>query len=157
MVSNQSTLGQKFRSRRSAHIRQLIDAIHTEKGSCRIMDLGGTEDYWRLFDPSYLKSRNVSIDLVNPLPSGTTSGIFTYIRADACHVAQAADNSYDLVHSNSTIEHVGDWARMKAFAVEVRLLDMAQFRFLFPDAQIIRERVFPFTKSLIAIKSRPDP
>jgi hypothetical protein len=35
---------------------------------------------------------------------------------------------------------------------EVRLLDMAQFRFLFPDAQIIKERVFPFTKSLIAIK-----
>lgn len=220
MVSNQSALGQKFRSRRSAHIRQLIDTIHSEKGSCRIMDLGGTEDYWRLFEPSYLNSRNVSVDLVNPLPSGTTSGIFTYLQADACRVAQAADNSYDLVHSNSTIEHVGDWARMKAFAEEVRrlapryytqtpyfwfpyephfrlpffhwlprsarvhlqhqftlghrerrtsideavqsieevrLLDMAQFRFLFPDAQIIRERVFPFTKSLIAIKSRPDP
>src|SRR5690349_7329874 len=98
-----SALGQKFRARRSAHIRQMIDTIHAEKGSCRIVDLGGTEDYWRLFEPSYLSSRNVSIVLVNPLPSGTTSGIFTYLQADACQVAQAADNSYDLVHSNSTV------------------------------------------------------
>jgi hypothetical protein len=211
----QSTLGQKFRARRSAHIRQMIDTIHAEKGSCRIIDLGGTEQYWRLFEPSYLASKNVSVALVNPLPDQNMSHMFTHLQADACDVAQAKDNSYDLVHSNSTVEHVGDWARMKAFAgevrrlapryytqtpyfwfpyephfrlpffhwlprstrvhlqhkftlghrqrretideavqsiEEVRLLDMAQFRFLFPDAQIIKERVFPFTKSLIAIK-----
>jgi hypothetical protein len=211
----QSTLGQKFRMRRSAHIRRMIDTIHAEKGSCRIIDLGGTEHYWRLFETSYLASKNVSVTLVNPLPDASVSHMFTHLQADACDVAQAPDNSYDLVHSNSTVEHVGDWSRMKAFAgeirrlapryyiqtpyfwfpyephfrlpffhwlprstrvhlqhrftlghrqrrnsideavlsiEEVRLLDLAQFRFLFPDARIIKERVFAFTKSLIATK-----
>lgn len=213
-----SNLGQRFRARRSTYIRQMIDAVHAERGSCRIIDLGGTEHYWRLFEPAYLHSKNVSIVLVNPLPTGTTSGIFTYLQADACNVTQAADNSYDIVHTNSTVEHVGDWSRMKAFAgqvrrlapryyvqtpyfwfpyephfrlpffhwlprstrvhlqhqftlghrqrretideamqsiEEVRLLDMAQFKCLFPCAQMIRERLFPFTKSLIALKNSP--
>ena len=73
----QSTLGQKFRARRSAHIRQMIDTIHAEKGSCRIIDLGGTEQYWRLFEPSYLASKNVSVALVNPLPDVNMSHMFT--------------------------------------------------------------------------------
>jgi len=120
-----------------------------------------------------------------------------------------------MVHSNSVVEHVGDWPRMEAFAGEIRrlapayyvqtpyywfpvephfsslffhwrseqararlllkrgygfsakskdigeamrvlqharLLDKAQFRFLFPDARYVDEKFAGLTKSLIAIR-----
>jgi hypothetical protein len=38
---------------------------------------------------------------------------------DGCALEQA-DRSYDILFSNSVIEHVGDWERQQAFAREVR-------------------------------------
>jgi hypothetical protein len=213
---NPNSLSARFRRARARHVVALIAAIHAEKGGCRIIDLGGEPNYWTLYDRSFLEAHGVNILMVNPEPQIIDDPLFQVGVGDACDLPQYADDSFDLVHSNSVVEHVGDWVRMEAFARETRrlapryyvqtpnygfpvephfssfffhwrseqararmlmtrgrgfaaqqgdmgaamrivqsarLLDKRQFRFLFPDARHLDERVLGLTKSLVAIRS----
>jgi hypothetical protein len=121
---NPRSVGSRLRARRLAHFTPLVDAVFHEKGSVRVLDVGGTPTYWRLVSPAYLASRRVEITLAN-LP-GTLQNedakSFRIIEGDACDLAMLPDRTFDVVHSNSVVEHVGDWNRMRAFAREVRRL-----------------------------------
>ena len=48
-----------------------------------------------------------------------------FVEGDACAVSQFGDKEFDLVFSNSVIEHVGPEYRQDAFAAEVRRLGKA--------------------------------
>ncbi len=120
--SDARSLPYRFRKRRFVHVRRLIQDIIAEKGFCRIVDLGGRATYWKLGDDLFAGG-DVEVHLVNPaterVPPG---GRFVSITADATDLDSFADMSYDLVHSNSVIEHVGDWRRMERMAQNVRRL-----------------------------------
>ncbi len=45
---------------------------------------------------------------------------FTYINGDALHMDMIEDQSYDIVYSNSVIEHVGGFEKQKRFASEIK-------------------------------------
>ncbi|MBX3478267.1 MAG: methyltransferase domain-containing protein [Brevundimonas sp.] len=122
--SDPNSLVSRFRRARSRRVVELIQAVHAERGAVRIIDLGGEAEYWRLFELDLLKSHRVHITLINPGGTGDVwdADLFDEIDADACALPQYADNSFDLMHSNSVIEHVGDWVRMEAFAAECRRL-----------------------------------
>lgn len=121
---NPRSVGSRLRARRFAHLLPLIESAFREKGSVRIVDLGGTPTYWRLLSPDYLASRHVEITLIN-LPGeleGSAVHPFRTLAGDACDISNFADQTFDIAHSNSVVEHVGDWARMKDFAKETRRL-----------------------------------
>ena len=121
--SNPDSLVSRFRRARARRIIALIEAIHAEKGGVRIIDLGGEANYWTLFDRGFLDRCGVHITLVNPGGfDAVDASLFEAVDGDACHLPQYADGAFDLVHSNSVVEHVGDWVRMEAFAGEVRRL-----------------------------------
>ncbi len=212
---NPRSLAMRFRRARAFRVVELISAIHAERGAVRILDLGGEPGYWRLYDRGFLQSKAVAIHLVNASPQAVDDPLFTAAVGDACALPEIEAGRFDLVHSNSVVEHVGDWVRVEAFAAEVRrlapryyvqtpyywfpvephfsapffhwrseqararamlkrrhgwcerardmgeamrtvqharLLDKAQFRWLFPDARHVDERVAGLTKSLIAIR-----
>lgn len=121
-LGDPNSLAMRMRRRRSLHIKALIDKIHAEKGSCRILDLGGTARYWTLFERDYLLSRNCRVLVLNLRKQGEDDDIFTFGHGDATDLPEHADRSFDLVHANSVIEHMGGWAAMEAFAREVRRL-----------------------------------
>lgn len=212
--SEATVYSNRFRERRMTRFLQIVDDIIAAKGACRIVDLGGRFEFWK-----YLKAhwdqRPLSVTLVDLVPTPTEDPRFVSRQGDACDLPQFADLSFDLVFSNSVIEHVGNWQRKTMMAREVRrlapryfiqtpnfwfpvephfravalhwfprplqralvmrrdfafhrraatltdaykilddaaLLDLADMRDLFPDATIEKERVGPFTKSLIAVR-----
>ena len=120
-ADNPNSLSSRFRRARARRIVELIQAAHAERGEVRMIDLGGEPDYWaRNFDRAFLDASKVHITLVNPQAFRVDDPLFTATVGDACALPEQADLSFDLVHSNSVVEHVGDWPRMEAFAGEVR-------------------------------------
>lgn len=87
----------------------------------RIIDLGGTELYWNIFETDQLHIYVENILLINMSAASTKNlGIFSSVQADACNLTEFEDRSFDFAHSNSVIEHVGDWRSVEKFASEIR-------------------------------------
>lgn len=81
--------------------------------------------YWRRVGLDFLQSQRAQIvvlnhndlelkvDDIDPL-------MFKTVIGDACDLSSTATGEFDLTHSNSVIEHVGNWGRMKQFSAEAR-------------------------------------
>lgn len=119
---NPNSLAMRMRRARARHVNELLEKTAAETGGCRVLDLGGEPDYWRLFDRALLERCKVHVTLVNPQPFTVDDPMFEAVVGDACALDGFPDSSFDLVHSNSVVEHVGDWPRMEAFAREARRL-----------------------------------
>lgn len=120
---NPNSLGSRLRRKRSVRIRRLIEAAYAETGRCNILDIGGETNYWKIFDPDYLRHHGVHITLMNYsdeyIGEPPDRALFTRMLGDGCALP-FRDNAFDLAHSNSVVEHVGDWKRKLAFAAETR-------------------------------------
>lgn len=134
----------RYRARRFEHMKPLIEDVIARKGHCRIADVGGTEYYWNIFG-SYVEDRPIEVTLLNLEAHPVHSGRFESLVADATDLSGFGDNAFDIVHSNSVIEHVGNWERMCRMAHHVRRLAPAYFvqtpSFWFPYEPHFR---FPF-------------
>ncbi len=117
-----NSLASRFRRARMRHVTALIQAIHAERGACRIVDLGGRPDYWRAIDRSLLEACKVTITTVNLEPQAPVDDPMFDQRVGDALAFDAADNAFDLAHSNSVVEHVGDWPQMERFAAETARL-----------------------------------
>lgn len=128
-LSDPRSIERRFRSRRFAHVRALIEECLAERGRADILDLGGTEQYWAIGE-DYLKALGdkISITLINTeAHPPCRSDQFVNLLGDACDPQLFAGRRFDLVHSNSVIEHVGEKDRMRAFADNVRRLSDRHF------------------------------
>jgi hypothetical protein len=119
---NPNSLASRFRRARATHIVGLIQAAFAERGECRIVDLGGRPEYWQAIDRALLEACKVRITVVNREGQAPIDDpMFIQQSGDACAL-DAPDNGFDIAHSNSVIEHVGDWPMMERFAAETRRL-----------------------------------
>ncbi len=129
---NPNSLGSRLRAKRAVHLKSLIERIAAAQGRCRIIDLGGHPVYWNIIGRDFLIEKRCQVTLYNASANElrqnpvADDALVTGLIGDACAV-HFADNDFDLVHSNSTIEHVGEWPRMLRFAQEVRRLAPAYF------------------------------
>lgn len=204
------TLASNARSRRwSECLRRFPDLAEM-----RVIDLGGYARNWEV-----APARPKHLTVVNLDGSGADQGggACRVVRGDACDLPpELFDESFDLVYSNSLLEHLGGRWRRQAFAravdrlaphcwiqtpsptfpiephwvfpafhllptsvqariaarwpfgsedtsrqsftqivdacLSVELVSATEMRALFPGAEILRERAFAMTKSLIAVR-----
>ena len=121
---NTKSLEFGFRARRFAEIRRLIEAILREKGEADILDLGGTERYWDVGGDFIARnSHRLRITLVNTEDQPVERpDLFQFVIGSATDPELLGSRRFDLVHSNSVIEHVGHWHDMELFAHNTRRL-----------------------------------
>jgi hypothetical protein len=112
-----------FRAARFQHFLRLLDTIPDSGKPLRILDVGGWPEYW--LDKRHMITRPNEITIINqqivPAPG------FVSLAGDARSMPEFSDRSFDVVHSNSVIEHVGQWKDMMAMANEIRRIAPAYF------------------------------
>jgi hypothetical protein len=104
-----------WRARRMTEFEQLLQPRTDDT----LLDIGGYPETWTT--RPQLTQR---VDCLNVHPVGWNNALSPDHRivttvGDGCAL-EYADGSYDIVFSNSVIEHVGDWDRQCAFANEAR-------------------------------------
>lgn len=144
-----------YRARRLKRFVEIADAIIAERGHCRVLDLGGNRDYWLDLEPIWA-GRNLSFTTVNIQPERIEDNRFVSMQGDCRDMSGFADNSFDVVHSNSVLEHVGRWADMSAMAREVRRLAPRYFvqtpNFWFPMEPHFRSLFFHWLPEPMRVK-----
>jgi hypothetical protein len=113
-----------FRARRFGAVRQLMQAAIDERGRCEVLDLGGTETYWLVGNEFIQANRpRLAFTILNTEPQEIVDReLFSFVETSATEPGLFADRRFDLVMSNSVIEHVGTWRDMQDFAANVRRL-----------------------------------
>ena len=110
-----------FRANKFILVANIIDKVLKLNQSCKILDIGGTPAYWINLGQN-LDWNRVRVTLVNLSAAPTEFLGLECVVGDARRLDQFSDFSFDIVHSNSVIEHVGRWGDMESMAREVRRL-----------------------------------
>ncbi|MGA2194160.1 MAG: class I SAM-dependent methyltransferase [Bryobacteraceae bacterium] len=102
-------LSRRFRRRRMERfVREFSIGRET-----RVLDVGGTPEDWRM---APVQPRLVLLNM--PRARADLAGAAQWVAGDGCALP-FGDQSFDVVFSNSVIEHVGDAASQQCFAREV--------------------------------------
>ena len=106
-------LSPPFRRRRMRHFLETLEPTSTTT----ILDVGGYPSTWRLI---HLRSQ-ITVLNVHPIDhvAADDDPPIRTIVGDGCNL-EFADESFDIVFSNSVIEHLGSLEKQKRFANECR-------------------------------------
>lgn len=112
---NDRSISRHLRGRRFAFFRKLIEPLPKP---VRILDVGGTQDFWEGMD--YVDPERASITVFNLMASVSRHSNITTASGSACDMSMFEDAQFDVVFSNSVIEHVGSRDDQQAMAREIQ-------------------------------------
>ena len=110
---------------RQARMRLFQELLATAKRPLRILDAGGLEAYWTQL--GFTASEDLHITLLNLESERVHSPRFTSVPGDVRDMRLFGDAEFDVVYSNSVIEHVGNLSAQLAMAREIQRVGKAYF------------------------------
>lgn len=96
---------------RRKRFEMFLDLFHVNSDS-KILDVGGTEAIW------LGTGLEKQVTLFNIAFKGEQINTFNYVIGNACEM-NFSDKEFDIIFSNSVIEHVGTFEKQKQFAKEI--------------------------------------
>ncbi|MCH7401598.1 methyltransferase domain-containing protein [Belliella kenyensis] len=113
---NPQSIGSMFRSRRFFVFEKLIEQ-NFNRGSCiKILDVGGEEHFWK--DKAFLDKFQVEITLLNLEAKDVDHPNLKAIKGNATDLSEFETDTFDLVFSNSVIEHLYTFENQRKMANE---------------------------------------
>ena len=121
-----------------------VDLLDTLPRPIAILDVGGTANFWQRMG---FVEQDARITLLNIDPTPLPSTHFRAVIGDATDMREFRDQAFDVVFSNSVIEHVGDFEQQRRMASEIQRVGRRYFlqtpnyyfplepHFLFPGFQ----------------------
>lgn len=124
-ISNPRSWASSLRARRLARFQQVTQLFDAP---VRVLDVGGTAHFWSraaatLRHPCEVTLLNLSAE---PIPPGHPICVAS-VAGDGRNMRDLQDGSFNVVFSNSVIEHVGTIGDQTAMANEVRRVGQSYF------------------------------
>ena len=120
--TNAGSMASGMRRRRLAVFETLLSGL---PGPVRMLDVGGTESFWKM--TGIPADERVRVTLLNMEHPEVTLPRFTGVEGDARRMSSFRDGEFDVVFSNSVLEHVGGPGDRRAMADEVRRVGKRYF------------------------------
>ncbi len=144
--SDVNSFNQGFRKKRFNFFINLLRGNYKNK-KINILDIGGTQSYW--LNMGLPDDLDIHVLLLNLHLESVTDPRFTSIVGDATNLKEFANDSFDVVYSNSVIEHLFSWENQVKMAEEVKRVGKCYFvqtpNYYFP---IEPHWLFPFFQFL---------
>jgi hypothetical protein len=141
-----NSVSSKLRHKRFAFFQSLVQSVPLP---FKILDVGGRTTTWERAGLLGNGVEGVSITIINPEEGQSQYRNLHFLDGDARDMPQFADREFDIVFSNSVIEHVGDFSQQQRMAQEIQRIGQRYFvqtpnryfpiepHFLFPGFQFL--------------------
>jgi 2-polyprenyl-3-methyl-5-hydroxy-6-metoxy-1,4-benzoquinol methylase len=112
------SLATRIRNQRLNLFKSLVDSLETP---IKILDVGGKVSFWESSGFLCEDTRDIEITILNVSIAeiGSAHPKVKQVIGDARNIGQFQDKQFDIVFSNSVIEHVGDYEDQGRMANEV--------------------------------------
>ncbi len=114
---NPNSLGYKFRIKRLQEFEKLFFSRFSGLEKIEILDVGGTSYFWQ--HSALLSHPGLRITLLNLYPVETSHPAIHAVQGDATDMREFEKGSFDLVFSNSVIEHLYTIEQQQKMASEI--------------------------------------
>lgn len=145
---NVNSISNKYRNKRN---KFFLDYCKLFEKPLKILDIGGSDYHWR--NTELKNSKDFHITIVNKENQDIKDFTnLSFIKLDVSRLNFFKDDEYELVYSNSLLEHISNFDEQKKLAGEIRRIGKKYFvqtpnyyfpvepHFLFPFFQFLPER-----------------
>lgn len=115
----------KFRRKRMLLFEKLFPELKNKE--IKVLDLGGRSYFWTLL--GYNEKENLSITILNLNLDNNVQAYknITSVVGDACNLKNYKSKSFEIIFSNSVIEHVGSFHNQTKMAGEIKRVGINHF------------------------------